>query len=380
MDASAFARLARFFDAHPYYRTRGFLPAEDPLCAFSPGSGLGCLDGFGARLPELLGDAGFRRHARTTFWPGHWFEYCVEREDLPELRLYYLRMAFVASGYIHQLGQPETKVVPRNLAVPLVQAARILGRPPILSYDGYALYNWKRLDPDGPMTPDNLTTIQNFMLLPDSDGINQETWFIVIHVAIEAIAARILDMLARLAEGKADLDCVLHRMAETVREMRTVLARIPEHMDPMVYYKTFRQYIQGFKDVVYEGVSGEPRTYRGETGAQSSVMPLLTAFLKIHHERTPLVAMLEDLRGYMPAEHRELLALVDALPNLKPKASKKAWNGLLGEMAEFRRMHLGWAMEYILKHTPDPRGTGGTVYMQWLAELIKETEAAKKRR
>ena len=30
-------------------------------------------------------------------------------------------------------------------------AAARLDRPPILSYDGYALYNWKRFDPAGPI-------------------------------------------------------------------------------------------------------------------------------------------------------------------------------------------------------------------------------------
>jgi hypothetical protein len=35
--------------------------------------------------------------------------------------------------------------------------------------------------------------------------------------------------------------------------------------------------------------------------------------------------------------------------------------------------HLGFADEYINKRVSDPRGTGGTPYMQWLAQLIRET-------
>ncbi len=374
----ALKRLSDFFDEHPLYRTRGFLPAEDPLWAFPVGSPLAMLDQIGAQLPNLLKDSGFREHMRENFWPGHWFEYCTGPGYLPELRLYYVRLAFVASAYMHQLGQPTVTVLSRGIAAPLVSAAKLLRRPPILSYDAYALYNWERLDPDGPITPDNLTTIQNFMHLPDAHGVNQETWFIVIHVAIEAIAARILDALAWFAKYDVDLDSVLYRMAETVREMHAVLMRIPEHMDPMVYYKTFRNYIQGFKDIIYEGVSDKPRTLRGETGAQSSILPLLDSFLKIHHERTPLVLQLEDMRNYMPSEHRALLALVDALPSVRDQASKDAWNDVLDALAAFRRLHLAWAEGYIHKHVADPHGTGGTVYMQWLAQLIAETEAAKK--
>lgn len=44
-------------------------------------------------------------------------------------------------------------------------------------------------------------------------------------------------------------------------------------------------------------------------------------------------------------------------------------------MAAFRRVHYGWAEEYINRWTDDPRGTGGTPYMQWLQQMLIETEA-----
>ena len=52
-----------------------------------------------------------------------------------------------------------------------------------------------------------------------------------------------------------------------------MLRRIPEKMDPALYYKTFRPYIRFFENVVYEGVETGPLDFRGETGAQSSIMP-----------------------------------------------------------------------------------------------------------
>ena len=87
--------------------------------------------------------------------------------------------------------------MPRNLAVPLCRAARLLRRPPILSYDGYALYNWKRFDTNGPIALGNIDTIQNFVHLYD------EHWFILVHVEIEAIAARILGAIGRSARWLA---------------------------------------------------------------------------------------------------------------------------------------------------------------------------------
>jgi site-specific DNA recombinase len=43
--------------------------------------------------------------------------------------------------------------------------------------------------------------------------------------------------------------------------------------------------------------------FRGETGAQSSIMPLLVAFMKIPHCTSMLTTYLIDMRNYMPAEH-----------------------------------------------------------------------------
>jgi indoleamine 2,3-dioxygenase len=34
-------------------------------------------------------------------------------------------------------------------------------------------------------------------------------------------------------------------------------------------------------------------------------------------------------------------------------------------------------LEYIRKRVEDPRGTGGTPYMEWLAQLIEETRGHK---
>jgi indoleamine 2,3-dioxygenase len=117
--------------------------------------------------------------------------------------------------------------------------------------------------------------------------------------------------------------------------------------------------------------------FRGETGAQSSIMPLLVAFMKIPHRPSMLTNHLIDMRNYMPAEHRALIATVETMPSIRAMASKQNYNAVLDAMAEFRSVHYGWAQEYINRRTDDPRGTGGTPYMQWLKQLIDETLAFK---
>lgn len=353
----------------------GFLPERDPLQAFPPGHDLARLDQLGRDLPSLLHDPGFRRQVQNLTIPA-WTAPDDPRDTPDWMRLYYVRLGFLASAYVNQIGQPPAHVLPSHVALPLVDICRRLNRPPILSYDGYALYNWKRFDPAGPIALGNIDTLQNFVHLYD------EHWFILVHVEIEAIAAEILAAIDEAAAGLAARDELrvnraLVAIGDAAWRQVAVLRRIPEHMDPAVYYKAFRPYIRFFERVVYEGVDAAPLDFRGETGAQSSIMPTLVAFMKVPHRPSELTNHLADMQNFMPAQHRALLAEVAKLPPVRPLADREAFNNVLEAMATFREVHLGWAQEYIHKRVTDPRGTGGTPYMQWLAQLIEETRAHK---
>ena len=366
---------------------RGFLPTPDPLTKFADGSEFAVLNEIGRDLPSLLQDPGFRTYARSLVIP-LWPKNRAAERDLPELRLYYVRVGFLASAYINQVGQEPSKLLPANLALPLCRACELLSRPPILSYDGYALYNWKRFRADGPIALGNIDTIQNFVHLYD------EHWFILVHVEIEAIAARIADAMAKAAAAldanhRELVDDALGEIAGAVNDQVRVLRRIPEKMDPALYYKTFRPYIRFFENVRYEaevpGATGLAAgsaarismNFRGETGAQSSIMPLLVAFMKIAHRPSMLTNHLFDMRNYMPAEHRAQIGAAEAMPSVRALASKQNYNAVLEAIAEFRSVHYGWAQEYINRRTKDPLGTGGTPYMRWLQQLIDETLACK---
>lgn len=55
-------------------------------------------------------------------------------------------------------GSPP-QVLPAVLAVPWVDVARALDMPPVLVYATYNLYNWKRLDPSGPVALGNIVCL-----------------------------------------------------------------------------------------------------------------------------------------------------------------------------------------------------------------------------
>jgi indoleamine 2,3-dioxygenase len=351
---------------------RGFLPDEDPLARFGDSSEFAPLDELGRDLPSLLQDPNFRAYARGLAirpLPAH-------ELPTPVLRLYYVRLGFLASAYVNQVVQESAGVLPRNIAVPLCDVCRRLGRPPVLSYDGYALYNWKRFDRAAPIALGNIDTLQNFVHLYD------EHWFILVHVEIEALATGLLAGIVEAGKAVATadaaaLDAAMRRVVRTVWEQVRVLRRIPEKMDPALYFKTFRPYIRFFEGVVYEGVDAAPMDFRGETGAQSSVIPALVAFLKVPHRPTRLTDHLADMRRFMPAEHRTFLGRVEAMPPVRDLVDKALFNEALEALATFRETHLGYAHEYIARRVDDPRGTGGTPYLEWLEQLISETRAYK---
>ena len=355
----------------PVFGVSGFLPVRDPAPSFAAGTPLGVLDEIGHNLPSLLVDPGFRtyaRHLEIPEWPAH----AADEARLPELRLYYVRLGFLASAYVNQVGQPHARELPANIARPLVSACNRLGRPPILSYDGYVLYNWKRFDPTGPIALGNIDTLQNFVHLYD------EHWFILVHVEIEALAAQILAAVVRSAPAlygrdRDGVSQILREIAAAVWRQVAVLRRIPEHMSADLYHWAFRPYIRFFEHVTYQGVEKSPMHFRGETGAQSSVIPSIVAFMKIPHRQSALTDHLIELRRFMPPLHRRLLEEIEALPSPRALADPSAYNDVLDAVATFREVHYKWAEEYINRHVDDPRGIGGTPYMAWLKQLIDET-------
>jgi indoleamine 2,3-dioxygenase len=79
------------------FRKRGLLPEQDPLSGFLPDSEFAVLDEIGRDLPSMLHDRGFRQYARTLKIP-LWSDSRAQQKDLPELRLYYVRVGFLASA------------------------------------------------------------------------------------------------------------------------------------------------------------------------------------------------------------------------------------------------------------------------------------------
>ena len=140
------------FDVNP---ERGFLPEHDPERALP--APLALWQELASELPKRLA----AHRVRTAVRSLPRFELAALRSPAEE-RAAMRVLSFVAHAFVWEGAAPEP-TLPQQLAAPWCALARKLGRPPILSYSSYALDNWRRFDPRGPLTVDNLAILQNFL-------------------------------------------------------------------------------------------------------------------------------------------------------------------------------------------------------------------------
>jgi indoleamine 2,3-dioxygenase len=305
-------------------------------------------------------------------------------------------LSFLGHAYVWGSLEPSTRI-PACLAVPWHEVAKHLGRPPVLSYASYALHNWRRVDPDGPVAVGNIVLLQNFL-----GGLDEE-WFVLIHIDIEAKAAPAIASLlpAKAAVKNEDSDTLekhLGAIASSLTEVCRTLERMPEFCDPYIYYTRVRPYIHGWKDnpglpdgVIYAGVAdyGDvPQKFRGETGAQGGIIPALDEALGIAHKDDPLRAYLMEMREYMPPRHRTFIEAIERGPSIHDYVAarhreqpvlREKYNECIRLIERFRTRHLEYAAMYIQRQNqkstlnPTAVGTGGTPFMVYLEKHKRET-------
>ena len=315
-----------------------------------------------------------------------------------EINLAMSHLSFIAHAFMWGGNKPE-KILPEVISKPWVKLSKYLGRPPILSYASYCLDNWYKVNQQEPISLDNVALINNFL------GGVDEDWFVTIHVCIEDAASEAIDAaykLSKLNESNNvdDFNTNLKKILMSLKNVNNIFSKMPEKCDPYIYYHRVRPYIFGTKDnpdlkkgLIYENqFNNKPQFYRGETGAQSSIIPFLDGALGIYHSNDNLRHYLNEMRDYMPPKHRKMIEDVEKRSKAKDliSQSKKlmnVYNNCLEEIRKFRAMHLEYAATYIHKQAQvhntfgtggsTIRGTGGTPFMRYLKKHRDETQKHK---
>ncbi|KAG8667870.1 hypothetical protein FPOAC2_13070 [Fusarium poae] len=332
----------------------------------------------------------------------------TDKKDMAAITAAFRDYSFIASSYLlepcwehysksddggYGLGR---QTLPKCIAGPLVKCAEILDIPAFMSYAAsYALYNYWLVHPEqGHDDYSNIRLVRAFE--KGLDPKSSEAGFILTHIhmvaqtggliegAVDLLAAtEKTDTATKIAEAKASLELILNSMQIIETNMEGMWSQsLPKD------YMTYRTFIYGitkqsmFPDgVVYEGqYDDKPQFFRGESGANDAIIPLLDHICEVPMPKNPLTDILVEFREYRPKPHRAFLKYVretavevgvrDFLTKSGDHGLAVLYLRLLDHIRSFRWRHWMFTREYIIKHTLHPTATGGSPIITWLPNQL----------
>lgn len=300
-----------------------------------------------------------------------------------EWRRAYVVLGFISNAYIWGLEKAEDRL-PRCVSIPFLEISQHLEVPPVVTYAGVCLWNFRPIYPAGP-----IDMMENLESLCTFTGLMDESWFYLLSVAIEARGAPTIPLMieamraARRDDCLTVIDCLI-LFAGRIIDLRELLGRITEHCSPHAFYFRIRPFLAGSKNmaeaglpngVLFEDGSGQEtyRQYAGGSNAQSSLIQFFDIVLGIEHrptgvkmdasaEKLPGTAppsrhnFLEEMRSYMPGPHRRFLEHLMTAANIRDYVEgnrdnlelSAAYDECLRALSCFRDKHLQIVSRYIV--------------------------------
>ncbi|KAK5938290.1 hypothetical protein PMZ80_009260 [Knufia obscura] len=292
--------------------------------------------------------------------------------------------------------------LPACIARPLVKLADILSIPPFMSYAAsYALYNYYLQDPSkGHEDYSNLRLIRAFER--GLDPPSSEAGFILTHIHMVALTGPLLKGVIEVLESidairkspspntpteqSTHIKEALHLILSTMSRIESSMERMWANSAPKDY-PTYRTFIFGITNqplfphgVIYEGCfDNTPQNFRGESGANDSIIPLLDNLCQVPMPKNPLTSILREFRGYRPESQRCILSWTESKAtelNTREYFTNAAseitvlYLRVLDHIRSFRWRHWMFVREYIIKRSKYPVATGGSPIVTWLPNQL----------
>ena len=319
----------------------------------------------------------------------------IDKEtDVFVLQALYRAYTFLTSGFTLELAYQEflssgnygiaRQILPANIAKPLVLVSSKLDVYPWLDYHySYSLGNYVKKNPAGDLDWKNLDMACKFT------GTSDEIGFIMVHVYINEVSPKLVESVMDYGLNKSvtSLQMCGNVMQEMNRRRRDMWTASRHER-----YNDFRIFIMGIKGndkifgpgLVYDGCfNNEPQQYRGQTGAQDSIIPMIDIFTGIvdFYPDNKLTEYLLDLRTYRPKciqnffvdlrEHYKLNPLFKQLTDAKCYEGLVYLLKIVDEVYLFRNGHWQFVQKYIMSNTKYAFATGGTPITTWLINQIE---------
>ena len=346
-----------------------------------------------------------------------------EETDVFILQALYRAYTFITSGFTLELSYQEfinsgnygqaRGLLPANIAEPLVLVSNKLQAYPWLDYHyAYSLGNYVKKNPKEGLHWENLDMACKFV------GTSDEIGFIMVHVYINEMSPKLVSSVMEYGKASTsftnieqyfdDIGNVSNRtvfslpssdiMNEHLLECGLVMTEMNKRRRDMwsasrhERYNDFRVFIMGIKGndkifpkgLTYQNCfNDEPQYFRGQTGAQDSIIPMMDIFTGIvdYYPDNQLTQYLLDLRSYRPIcvqnffnDLREHYKKNNIFKHLKNDYNYEGIIYLLkivDEIYLFRNGHWQFVQKYIMSNTKYAFATGGTPITTWLINQIE---------
>lgn len=316
-------------------------------------------------------------------------------------------LAFLVHFYVHSIPQDTIEgpiLVPRSLVAPLMAVSHVLRLAPVLTFADTVLWNWELVNPNLPVTIDNMRFGQELF-----SGTEAERNFYLGSAQTEMIGVEMLHIfndyhnLPNVTDSSSicKINSLLGQLTTVIRDIEASMQSVRQMVDPHMFYWEVRPWYNGSGSGpsapawIYEGVGDMSKLdLSGPSAGQSSVMHALDLFLDIDHKlrqrRYPAPSeankradhgFMERMRRYMPGKHRDYLEYIaDYSPHIRAVAQdtpavKEAYNTAVMALKKLRDSHMRIACLYVVtmsRSTTPPVGCP----MFAMAERMRR-EAAK---
>ncbi|AMD21239.1 HEL041Cp [Eremothecium sinecaudum] len=328
--------------------------------------------------------------------------------DVSQLRRAYSVLTFIANAYIWG-RDTACDTLPDSVAKPLLVVSEALGLPPLATYASLILWNFRPIVMD--LSDSDLWDLDNLSTINTFTGAMDESWFYLVSVYFEKVGAKciVAGMDALRAVRSNDRKAVtsaLQDLAEHIDTLGTVLMKMENMCDPYVFYYRIRPYLAGWKQMedaglpngVKYGSEGDYRCYAGGSNAQSSLIQTLDIFLGVEHfpegvqskvEDRTISALsnknsyLNDMRSYMPKEHRAFLEHLAKVCNIRDyvltnKASDPklllTYDACVGMLKSFRDKHIQIVTRYVILQARKGRASRSKTFRAGLSKNFGSTQ------
>jgi indoleamine 2,3-dioxygenase len=297
-------------------------------------------------------------------------------------------LAWLVNFFVHSMPlQDSPIIVPKSLAIPLVQISRHLGFAPVLTFADTVLWNWEPINPNKPLSIDNMRFVNLFSGTEDEFNFYQASARAELR-GVEML--RIIDDYHTLP-NITDMTSIskvardLNRLAGIIDSISDIIQSVRPACHPHVFYWDIRPWFEGSDAKgpsgpgwIYESIEDSASLdLSGPSAGQSSIMHALDIFLDVDHKlrdrRQPApspenrradLGFMERMRRYMPGSHQQYLRHLAASPRSvremaqSTPALREPYDNAVMALKRLRDNHIKIACLYIVtmsRTTPGAR-------------------------